>query len=137
MEQMREFAPYLLRALYDWIVESGCTPHVTVDATHEDVQVPAHTIEDGRVTLNIAPEAIHALQMEDTHLAFNARFGGKDFSIWIPIEAIMMVYAKETGAGSVLPHSQSENQKADAEPPGTEEKDKKKDSKKPNLTVIK
>ncbi|MCA1714276.1 MAG: ClpXP protease specificity-enhancing factor SspB, partial [Gammaproteobacteria bacterium] len=54
VQPMNSHRPYLLRALYEWIADNGMTPHLLVDATHAGVQVPMHTVKDGKVVLNIA-----------------------------------------------------------------------------------
>ena len=41
---MSSHRPYLLRALYEWVVDNGMTPHVLVDATQPGVRVPAHWV---------------------------------------------------------------------------------------------
>ena len=60
---MLDQRPYLLRALNDWIVDSGFTPHVLVDATGDGVCVPLSAISDGRVVLNISPTAVRYLDI--------------------------------------------------------------------------
>lgn len=95
--------PYLLRALYEWIVDNGMTPHVLVDATVPGVRVPPHTVKDGQVVLNIADRAVGHLQMGNEVLSFSARFGGVSQSVVIPLPAIIAIYARETGQGMALP----------------------------------
>lgn len=90
--------PYLLRAIYQWCVDQGLTPHllVTVDAhTH----VPRQYIENGRIVLNLGPEAVHQLQMGDEEISFKARFSGTAFSVLIPVSAVTAIYARENGHG--------------------------------------
>jgi stringent starvation protein B len=68
--------PYLLRAVYDWAMENGSTPHIAVDATYAGVQVPERYVEGGRIVLNIQPNAIQGYQLTDEAISFSARFGG-------------------------------------------------------------
>ena len=56
---MKSQRPYLLRALYDWIVDSEEVPYVLVDATAEGVEVPLDHVQDGQIVLNMGPNARH------------------------------------------------------------------------------
>ena len=100
---MTSHRPYLLRALYEWIVDNGMTPHVLVDATQPGVRVPAHAVKDGRIVLNIAERAVARLEMGNDALGFTARFGGVSQKVDVPVGAVLAVYARETGQGMVLP----------------------------------
>ena len=101
--QMSSQRPYLLRALYEWVVDNGMTPHVLVDATQPGVRVPAHAVKDGRIVLNIAERAVGGLRMDNDALRFSARFGGVSQSVLVPLHAVIAVYARETGPGLALP----------------------------------
>ena len=101
--QMTSHRPYLLRALYEWIVDNGMTPHVLVDATRSGVRVPMQSVKDGRIVLNIAERAVGGLRMDNVALRFSARFGGVSPSVLVPLEAVIAVYARETGQGMALP----------------------------------
>lgn len=106
MPPMTSQRPYLLRALYEWIVDNGMTPHILVNASVPGVRVPAHTVKDGQVVLNIADRAVGHLQMGNDAITFSARFGGVSQSVRIPLEAVIAVYARETGQGMALPMDQ-------------------------------
>jgi stringent starvation protein B len=95
--------PYLLRALYEWIGDNSMTPHLLVDATREGVRVPASTVKDGRVVLNIAARAVAQLQLGNRDVRFKARFGGVSQEVLVPVSAILAIYAQETGQGMMLP----------------------------------
>lgn len=95
--------PYILRALYEWIADNGMTPHVLVDARMPGVRVPAHTVKDGQVVLNIADRAVARLEMDNDALRFSARFGGVSQAVVVPMAAIIAIYARETGQGMALP----------------------------------
>jgi stringent starvation protein B len=95
--------PYLLRALYEWINDNSMTPHLLVDAGREGVQVPASTIKDGRVVLNIAARAVAQLDLGNREVRFKARFGGVSQSVIVPVTAVLAIYAQETGQGMMLP----------------------------------
>jgi stringent starvation protein B len=121
---MTSYRPYLLRALYEWISDNGMTPHLLVDATQPGVRVPAHTIKDGKVVLNIAARAVSHLDMDNDSVAFTARFGGVSHAVIVPVSAVLAVYARETGQGMALPDdsgmADSDAADASAEVPGDE-----------------
>ena len=94
--------PYLLRALYDWIVDSELTPYVLVDAHADGVTVPSEHVQDGKIVLNVAPSAIGAFALDDHALTCDCRFGGRAFAVYLPMAAIQAIYAKETGEGMVF-----------------------------------
>ena len=91
--------PYLLRAIHEWITDNGETPLVLVDATHADAQVPAEHIKDGHITLNIAWSATRNLEMTNEHVCFDARFNGVARAVNFPINALLAIYARESGHG--------------------------------------
>ena len=90
--------PYILRALYEWCVDNGYTPHLAVKVDAR-VQVPAEYVKGGEITLNISPTAVHKLQMGNELIEFSARFGGVARQIAVPIVAVHALYARETGQG--------------------------------------
>jgi len=104
---MTSTRPYLVRALYEWIVENGLTPHVLVDAMAEQVEVPQQFVEDGKIILNMTPNAVRDLDIGNEFLSFSARFAGKPQHILAPISAVLAIYAKENGEGMAFPEEQS------------------------------
>lgn len=99
--------PYLLRALHEWVLDNGMTPHVLIDATVDGVEVPERTVQNGKVVLNIAPQAVKDLEIGNDYLSFVARFSGVTSGIVIPIGAILAVYARESGQGMMFPQEDS------------------------------
>ncbi len=91
--------PYMVRALYQWIEDNALTPYLMVDATADNVQVPKEHIQDGRIVLNIANRATGNMSMENDYIHFSARFGGVSQEIWVPLTAVMGIYAKENSQG--------------------------------------
>jgi stringent starvation protein B len=116
---MTSHRPYLLRALWEWIADNGMTPHLLVDARQPGVRVPAHTIKDGKVVLNIADRAVAKLEMGNDMVSFSARFAGVSQSVQVPVTAILAIYARETGQGMALPEEIGASQAASA-PAGEE-----------------
>lgn len=94
--------PYIIRALYEWIVDNDCTPYVLVDATVADVMVPEQFVKDGQIVLNISPGAVMDLNISNEAMAFNGRFGGVATDIYVPTVAVMGIYARENGQGMVF-----------------------------------
>jgi stringent starvation protein B len=90
--------PYLLRALYEWCVDNGYTPHLAVKVDSQ-AQVPVEYVKDGEITLNIAPSAVHKLQMGNELIEFSARFGGVARQIVATVPSVFALYARETGQG--------------------------------------
>ena len=129
--------PYLLRAFYNWIIDSECTPHIIVDATQPGVEVPQRFVEDGKIVLNIAPKSVMQFSMDDDAVAFNARFGGQPMQVYVPLYAIEGIYARENGAGTIFPEEPA-YQALDSAPEKPEaEKTETKPGKRPTLTIVK
>jgi len=99
---MTSLKPYLIRAIYDWIINNKLTPHLLVDATHPQAALPKDYIEDGRIILNIRPEATQNLLMGDTAIEFNALFNGQPTLVQALVAAVLAIYAKENGKGMVF-----------------------------------
>lgn len=91
--------PYLIRAIYDWIVDNGLTPYVLVSAEYTGVQVPHEHVTGGHIVLNISPSATRGLLLENDRIVFTARFSGKAEQIFIPPGAVLEIYAKENNRG--------------------------------------
>jgi stringent starvation protein B len=90
--------PYLLRALFEWCVDNGYTPHLAVKADSR-AQVPNEYVKNGEITLNISPNAVHKLQLGNELIEFSARFGGVARQISVPVSNVYALYARETGHG--------------------------------------
>ena len=91
--------PYLIRALYDWIVDGGEDPYVVVDCFYPGVEVPESHIKDGQIVLNLAPRALNDWEMSDCGLMIQTRFGGIPTALVLPYGAITAIYGKESGLG--------------------------------------
>ena len=101
-EGMTSNRPYLLRALYQWITDNGMTPHILVDAEIHGVNVPEHTVQKGKVVLNVSAGATDHLVLDNDSISFNARFSGKPHQIMVPMIAIIAIYARENGQGMMF-----------------------------------
>src|ERR1700758_911068 len=118
--------PYLLRALFEWGVDNGYTPHVAVKVDSR-AQVPSEYVKNGEITLNISPNAVHKLQMGNELIEFSARFGGVARQISVPVTNVYALYARETGHGmtfgveganpAVQAKAETESVSANSKPP--------------------
>lgn len=99
---MTSSRPYIIRALYEWILENSCTPYILVNAFGSGVQVPQEHVKDGQIILNISPSAVQGLLIRDEALEFNGRFAGIPTPVYVPIGAVMGIYARENGQGMVF-----------------------------------
>ena len=114
--------PYLLRALYEWCVDNGYTPHLAVRVDSR-TQVPNEYVKNGEITLNVSPNAVHKLQMGNELIEFSARFGGVARQISLPVTNVYALYARETGHGMTFdidgakPSVQSRAESENTQPP--------------------
>lgn len=96
---MNSSRPYILRALHEWIVDNECTPHILVDVNYPQVKVPPGYAADGQIVLNTAPAAVRYFTVDSQAISFEARFSGAPFSLYVPIDAVLAIYANENGQG--------------------------------------
>ena len=142
---MNSSRPYLLRAIYQWIVDNDCTPYLLVNAVAPGVSVPVEYVENDKIILNIGPTAAHQLVLGDEEIEFNARFGGRPMEVAAPISAVLAIYARENGQGMLFTDDEGESEDSgDPEATGTsaaegETADSADESarSRPNLKVIK
>ncbi|QGZ30026.1 ClpXP protease specificity-enhancing factor [Stutzerimonas stutzeri] len=132
--------PYLVRALYEWIVDNDCTPHLLVNVEHPGVQVPDGFASDGQIVLNVAPSAVRHLQMDNRAISFEGRFGGVPHSLHVPSAAVMAIYARENGQGMVFeiePTPPDDTPPADDSPADNSASSRPASSGRPSLKVVK
>lgn len=132
---MTSSRPYLIRALYEWIVDNGLTPYLLIDATQDGLNAPLEYADKGKLVLNVAPRAVRALNLGNNAIDFNARFGGAARDVHLPIRAVLAVYARENGQGMLF----SESDDGDEPPPdsGGDDSSPGGGRKKPLLRVVK
>ncbi len=123
--------PYLIRAMYDWICDNSWTPFLIVNAQVADVQVPSRFVQDGKIVLNISAAATQKLLLNNTSVEFDARFDAQIWHIYVPVEAVLAIYARENGQGMMFeieqpdsasnsaghPPQYSSNESSDQPPP--------------------
>ena len=130
--------PYMLRAFYEWIVDNNLTPYIVVDANVPGTQVPVEHVRDGQIVLNVSPSACGKMQMNNEDVSFEARFGGVARVLNVPTRAVLAIYAKENGAGTVFSIDEEPETEAPQDGQPAEVKSNEKPPKgKPTLKVVK
>lgn len=107
-KKMLSNKPYLVRAFYDWIVDSGCTPHVLINAIFPRCQVPQDYVENNEIILNVSPEAIRDLKITKDAIEFRASFSGVVHIIYAPIKAVLAIYAEENQQGMFFDYEEDD-----------------------------
>ncbi|MGH7058324.1 MAG: ClpXP protease specificity-enhancing factor [Acetobacteraceae bacterium] len=126
--------PYFLRAMYEWMSDAGLTPQVIVNTGVEGVRAPAgYGGEAGRIVFNMGAEAVRDLALDNVAVRFSARFGGVAHSVYIPMQAILGVYARETGEG--IAFGEEENNDGEGSPEPTQAETKQVE--RPTLKIVK
>tara|TARA_B100000959_G_C14801725_1_gene550029 strand:- start:485 stop:895 length:411 start_codon:yes stop_codon:yes gene_type:complete len=136
---MSSSRPFIIRALYEWILENDCTPYILVNAFADGVEVPQEHVKDGQIILNISPSAVQSLLVENQSLEFNGRFAGIPTRVYVPMQAVMGIYAKENGQGMVFDSESGNPEPPPAPDSGGSDKPKPSSSSKnkPGLRVVK
>lgn len=96
----------MIRAIYQWIVDNGATPHLLVDASFPEARVPREYVENNKIILNIGPMAAHGLKLGNEQVEFSARFSGKSLPVVVPTHSVLAIYARENGQGMVFNDSE-------------------------------
>ena len=131
-EEMSSNRPYLLRALYDWIVDNRMTPHILVEAGVDGVDVPEQAVQKGKVILNVDQAAVRELEMGNEWLTFRARFSGREHLVSVPVEAVLAIYSRENGQGMMFAQEDDDGQPTDPDSGGDI-----KPARRPHLKVVK
>jgi len=101
-QKMTSSKPYLIRAIYEWLLANDQTPYILIDAMQSGVEVPVEFVNDGKIVLNISPTATQHLNLENKYIEFDARFGGIPTHVYAPTRAVMAIYSKENNRGMVF-----------------------------------
>ncbi len=129
--------PYLLRGIYDWLIDNEQTPYLLVNAEAQDVIVPIEHIQDGKIILNISLTATRDLELTNDGVSFNARFGGKAMKVNVPIAAALALYSKENGRGMMFPDETPDDDPLSPDPEPGKDSEKSDAPQKPHLTLVK
>lgn len=90
--------PYMVRAIHEWCVDSGFTPHLLV-AVNAQTRVPMGYVKEGEIVLNINYSATKDMHIDNQAVTFSARFGGVSHNIYVPMNAVRGIFARESGQG--------------------------------------
>lgn len=130
--------PYFIRAIHEWCCDNGMTPYLVV-AVSAQTRVPVEYVKDGEITLNISPTATQGLQIGNEVITFSARFNGASRQIYVPVNRVRAVFAREDGTGmafEVNDDGQPEPPPTD-EGPGDEAQPEPEKTERPRLKVVK
>ena len=113
--------PYLLRAIYEWCTDNGYTPYLAAMVDGQ-TQVPMEFVKNGEIVLNISFSATSGLKMDNDFIHFHARFAGVSREIFVPVDNVVAIYARENGQGMAFevtrkPETADEPAPPAAEPP--------------------
>ena len=98
MSELLSTKPYLVRAIHEWCVDNGLTPHLLVKVS-ATTRVPLAYVKDGEIVLNLNYSATKDLQIGAEAITFSARFSGVSNNLYVPIDAVRGIYARENGQG--------------------------------------
>ncbi|HEX7047820.1 MAG TPA: ClpXP protease specificity-enhancing factor [Gammaproteobacteria bacterium] len=127
--------PYLIRALHEWLLDSGEVPHLLVDATVAGADLPESYVKDGRIVLNIGGAAVQSLDLGNDEIIFSARFGGTPRTVRFPPVAVIAIYGRDSGQGMMFGPDDDGDPPPDGSSPGDDAKPAKPG--KPSLKIIK
>lgn len=145
MSEFTSTKPYMIRAIHEWCVDNGLTPHLLV-TVNSQTRVPMAYVKGGEIVLNLNYGATKDLQIDNDAVVFSARFGGVSQNLYVPVNAIKGIFARENGQGmffeadlSVAENQQKNenNQNDNAGSPDSKDDANKKNEKKPILTIVK
>jgi stringent starvation protein B len=108
--------PYLLRAIYEWCTDNGYTPYLAAMVDGE-TQVPMEFVKNGEIVLNISFSATSGLKMDNDFIHFHARFAGVSREIFVPVDNVAAIYARENGQGMAFEVSRKPEREAPSAPP--------------------
>lgn len=132
--------PYLLRALYEWCVDSGYTPHIAV-WVNAHTRVPMQYVENGEIVLNIGPNAAKNLNIDNEWVSFSARFAGVAQDVWIPVGHVGGIFSRESGEGmgfEIEPYGEDEKaESAETDNPAAQTDQSDTQPKKKTLKLVK
>lgn len=129
--------PYLTRAIYEWICDNQLTPYLLVDATQPHTDVPLQFVKDGQIVLNLAPHAVHQLHIANEAISFSARFSGASKDIYVPLCAVLGIYARENSQGLFFDPAEYADVQVESAPLLDDNKQESEPSKKkPSLRIL-
>ena len=137
--------PYMVRAIHEWCVDNGFSPHLLV-AVNAQCRVPMAYVKDGEIVLNLNYSATKDLHIDNDAIVFSARFGGVSQNLYVPMGAVKGIFARENSQGMFFEPTLEANSHAGAgdaalkpviEPDLNEKISETPAKKKPTLTIVK
>lgn len=119
--------------MHEWMTDNGQTPHLVVDAAIEGVSVPRQYVRDGKIVLNSSYSATAGLMIKNDWVSFSARFSGTPFEVRLPVQAVLGIYARETGQGMIF----SDDESGPDVPPSPSKPSGGDEPRRPQLKVVK
>ena len=138
MSELIPTKPYMIRAINEWCVDNGLTPHLLV-AVDKQTRVPMAFVKDGEIVLNLNFTATKDLHIDNDAIVFSARFSGVSQNLYVPISAVKGIFARENGQGMFFEVGQqiADDSKQISRQNGDNEAEKSSQKKKPTLTIVK
>ena len=150
MSELISTKPYMIRAIHEWCVDNNLTPHLLV-AVNAQCRVPVAYVKEGEIVLNLNYSATKDLLLDNDAIVFSARFGGVSQHLYVPIDAVKGIFARESGQGMFFELEAGADSKSKEEKPSlvvptpsvnTEaplqvSPSKPSEKKKPTLTIVK
>lgn len=132
--------PYLLRAMYAWMVDNQLIPHIVIAEPAKSghmAGVPAHLLEQDNLTLNISPAATQSLVINNDVIEFHARFAGQSHHVLVAIAAVVAIYDRDSQQGLSLPLEDLLDNASITETLSNENRDKVSKTKPSHLKIVK
>lgn len=157
MAELIPTKPYMVRAIHEWCVDNGLTPHLLV-AVNAQCRVPMAYVKQGEIVLNLNYAATKDLHIDNEAIVFSARFNGVSQNLYVPMNAVKGIFARENSQGMFFEISPESHQSTESEPrpetrleavdskaesvvtPQAQAEERKQDAsqkKKPTLTIVK
>ena len=144
MSELISTKPYMIRALHEWCVDNNLTPHLLV-AVNPQTRVPVAFVKDGEIVLNLNYSATKDLHMDNEAIVFSARFSGVSQNIYVPMQTVKGIFARENGQGMFFEvdtkvNTKNESKNIDSDNAASAASTKSvntPEKKKPTLTIVK
>ena len=136
MSDLTSTKPYLIRAMHEWCSDNGLTPHLLVKVDGA-TRVPLAFIKSGEIVLNLNYSATKDLQIGNEAITFSARFGGVSQNLYVPINAVAGLFARENGQGMMFETDKLDSVNSVNTAPTADAEIVQPIKKKPTLTVVK
>ena len=129
--------PYLIRAIYEWCLDSGFTPYLAVQVD-EFTEVPRAHVKEGQIVLNLSASAVRNLEMGNEMITCTGRFNGAPFDLMVPVAAVIGIFAQENGQGLAFQATDPSPPPSTPHPPATVSGEpQQKPRKPPQLKIVK